>query len=757
MSIIWGRHRQRTSSGLVGSVCRDLAASVAIAFAAGPALSQSGSGVSVVSSEPERPGRPISARELAEVADIAAFAVSPDGHLIVYQVRNPIVRSNSIRLSWIVAPTDGSNARLATFDGGDPDLRVISNGLRLGELASPAVAWGSDSRSFYFTRRGNDGVQVWQAFVDGREATQLTHNRADVLVFEPSDDRNRLYFLVGRDRASARASDLESAGRGILVNDESIFEPRGNAISSVPGTFAWPECGTARFPLAGDNAQPACENALWVFDIRSLSERPASTAERTQWAHLVATGLSSRHGLTVGVDPPTDRLSSTGARATLVSVLPPEEAGPQPVQRLMATLHGRERHCGHQACTGQSLNLIGWDSSGTKILFSTIGERTDTITSGPRNYLYAWSPETDALQTIYGADGRIHHGIDSTSCQPSGTHVYCLLEAVNYPGRIVAFSLDRDPERIIADPNPWFEQAWTGRIDTVFWRDSFGDRVFGRLIYPRNYDPNTSYPAVVTGYYASGFLWDRHSEFPAGLFAQDGMIVLVYDMPFSWDIFARRRSHIDMTRESWRWSVIEHRPLDAIVSALSWMANHGLIDRSRIGITGLSSGAQVVENALIFSDMFAAASAATLTSHPATYFVSPASGRRIFEGMFGIPPGAPGASAGSTWNENSVGANAARVRAALLLNVADSEYYLTYPNFSALRDANRPVEMYVYPNEYHLKWQPEHVFNVFRRNDQWFRFWLQDEEDDDPVDGGQYVRWRELRIRRDRLESAGSN
>jgi hypothetical protein len=33
---------------------------------------------------------------------------------------------------------------------------------------------------------------------------------------------------------------------------------------------------------------------------------------------------------------------------------------------------------------------------------------------------------------------------------------------------------------------------------------------------------------------------------------------------------------------------------------------------------------------------------------------------------------------------------------------------------------------------------------VFQRNLDWFRFWLKDEEDSDPVKVEQYARWREL-------------
>ena len=65
--------------------------------------------------------------------------------------------------------------------------------------------------------------------------------------------------------------------------------------------------------------------------------------------------------------------------------------------------------------------------------------------------------------------------------------------------------------------------------------------------------------------------------------------------------------------------------------------------------------------------------------------------------------------------------------------------------YVALKEAGKPIEMYVFPDEYHVKWQPKHRHNIYRRNVQWFNFWLRGVEDPDPVDPEQYARWRKLR------------
>src|SRR5437879_9768253 len=63
-------------------------------------------------------------------------------------------------------------------------------------------------------------------------------------------------------------------------------------------------------------------------------------------------------------------------------------------------------------------------------------------------------------------------------------------------------------------------------------------------------------------------------------------------------------------------------------------------------------------------------------------------------------------------------------------------------DYVSLEDAHKPVEMLVYPDEHHVKWQPAHKYAVYRRNLQWFQFWLQAKEVADPVDPGNTPRGR---------------
>jgi dipeptidyl aminopeptidase/acylaminoacyl peptidase len=102
--------------------------------------------------------------------------------------------------------------------------------------------------------------------------------------------------------------------------------------------------------------------------------------------------------------------------------------------------------------------------------------------------------------------------------------------------------------------------------------------------------------------------------------------------------------------------------------------------------------------------------------------------------------------------------NVEKIRTPLLLNVPDNEYLTSLPLYSAMRGWKKPVEMWVYPDEYHQKIQPKHRYSVYLRNVDWFRFWLKGEEDPDPAKKEQYERWRKLReLQRDDLSKTDTS
>jgi hypothetical protein len=81
------------------------------------------------------------------------------------------------------------------------------------------------------------------------------------------------------------------------------------------------------------------------------------------------------------------------------------------------------------------------------------------------------------------------------------------------------------------------------------------------------------------------------------------------------------------------------------------------------------------------------------------------------------------------------------------MQLSDDEYIQSLETFTALREHGKSVELYVFPGEHHIKWQPVHRAAIYARNLDWFSFWLQGREDPDPAKAEQFRRWRAMRDR----------
>jgi hypothetical protein len=313
-------------------------------------------------------------------------------------------------------------------------------------------------------------------------------------------------------------------------------------------------------------------------------------------------------------------------------------------------------------------------------------------------------------------------------CAVRSDRAICLHETSTSPMKIVVVDLTDGSMETLYDPNPEWREVELTTVERFEWIDPFGNSRRGHLVYPRGFEEGVRYPLVITPYVSSGFLrGDLGDEYPIHLFAAAGMMVL--------DVAALI---VDARN-------LERIPMDfaGLVAAVDLLDDKGLIDRDRIGMGGLSYASLVTTYALLNSDLLEAAVKSVLSSPEAEYYLGSAFLREMLsdDRVFG---GAP-FSGSEYYDRLSLARNADRVSAPVLVHVSDDEFTLSVPALAALQDAGKAVEMHVFPDEIHQKWQPVHRLNIHRRNVQWFEFSLLDREDPHPVDPGQYERWRALR------------
>lgn len=179
--------------------------------------------------------------------------------------------------------------------------------------------------------------------------------------------------------------------------------------------------------------------------------------------------------------------------------------------------------------------------------------------------------------------------------------------------------------------------------------------------------------------------------------------------------------------------------LEAIEDPVRIAIARGIADPARIGITGLSDGSSTVG----FSRLFSAYAMSNCCWDTNLAMRVGPSAARIFYDM-GYPRTVDDSPAATAfWKGIAFTPNARHIRGPILVQVADDEYLSALQTFTALRELDRPIEMYVFPDEHHVKWQPAHRLAVYNRAIDWFDYWLNGNKA--PGRAEEVARWEAMR------------
>jgi dipeptidyl aminopeptidase/acylaminoacyl peptidase len=282
---------------------------------------------------------------------------------------------------------------------------------------------------------------------------------------------------------------------------------------------------------------------------------------------------------------------------------------------------------------------------------------------------------------------------------------------------------------VLFDPNKALAQD-LAKIPTQLlrWTDAKG-RTFTGQLYSARRSGDTSPPLFVTYYWCTGFVrGGAGDEWPLATMAEQGISTLCINAP-SFPPNADERYGIGQS---------------AVESAVHLLASQGRIDKSKVGMGGLSFGSEVTMWTLIHSDVIAAASVASPTTSAMYYLLGSNIGESFLSLLrsnwqLGTPDETP-----THWQQISPTLNLGNISAPILMQFPEQEYMFALGYAIPMMLSHR-ADVYVFPNEPHNKFQPRHKLAVYTRNLDWFRFWLQGYEDPNLIKKQQYAHWREMK------------
>ncbi|KZC18760.1 MULTISPECIES: Atxe2 family lasso peptide isopeptidase [Rhodanobacter] len=666
------------------------------------------------------PAETISPRRLLEVTDLGNPVISPDGRYVAFRAEQASIERNTYDTTWYVQGLDGQSPPRRVSDGGVP-LREYVSGL---VLPSPAV-WSPDGRWIYYRARLDGRVSVWRAAADGSGARAMTSDPADVRDFALSGDGQTLRYSVGATREEVIAAEESEYDHGIHVDDTVVIAAglfRSSKLDGRPTTQRFLGDWFSTGPLLAkvpDRWKAVDLTAMTTHDL-SASEPPAHTLIAADLspdlpAAPTKIALNSGDGRIAVLMPGRTEKGLLLSRDVELAMLPDRHAS-------------RPIRCMAELCRHRHISDIQWRSGSDEILFTA----TD-YDQGRAQSIYGWNVSTGTVRPIVISNGLVSGSQRywDIPCALSVDTLVCVAAEADRPPRLEAIDVASGHKRILFQPNMGLEAdiAATVPARLIRWKDKQGREFTGQLFEAHGARAGHPPPLFVTFYNCYGFLrGGLGDEWPLATLAEQGISALCINAipEFRIDFVARH----DQGRA-------------AVESVVKPLSAEGRVDRARVGMGGLSYGSEVTLWTLAHSDVVSAASVSSMSVTPTYYLFN--SLRGAFRSnllklwQLGAPDETP-----ERWREISPVYQLGRIKAPILFQMIEQEYRMAL-DYALPLVRRHQADVYVFPDEPHIKFQPRHKLAVYERNVDWFRFWLQGYEDPSLVKKQQYAHWREMR------------
>lgn len=635
------------------------------------------------------------------------IALSPDGRDVALQLRQADPRTNTYCLVMLIVDVTTGDARVVDR-GGELIRRVQSiHGLTdypSGFVEPVVPQWSPDGQWIAWLRQDGNQVQVWRARADGGGAAAVTHQTVRPEAFAWTKDGTGI-VVASRPGIRADEAAIDDEGRQGFVFDDRFV----------------PFAGRRPFPRIG------APLTYSIIDVASAAERPASAED------LALMSPDAGH-------PPGALLAEQQSGMWVWTAAQSPDHINAPTMIKVGTGETERVICSDARC--DKVRALLWGRGGDKVIW--LNQTGDELS---RLALYRASLPDGHIQKV------LETGDALIGCIPAIAGLVCGHETSDRPRHLVGVDMTTGNMRVIFDPNPQFGELRLGTVQRLRWQNSLGIKTFGDLVLPPDHKAGERHPLIVVGYTSRGFLrGGTGDEYPAQLFAAQGFAVLNIQNavspgylagPKTWD----EASRLDL--ENWTYRKSD---LSSIEAGVAKAIATGMVDGSRVGMTGLSDGASGTQFDLINSHLFKAAVVSTCCDESFVINVLDGDGPlRWYRGM-GYPS-LTQQSAGF-WQPMSLRQNAARMTTPLLMQLPDWEYLGALESYRALKEQGQPVELIVYPDEFHFKWQPAHREAIYLRNVDWFDFWLNGKVDPDPAKAAQYARWQRLKAPQPQTSSA---
>ena len=679
---------------------------------------------------------------------------SPNGKWFVVVLRNGNLSQNTNEYSLLLWHTEN------IFAGGKPSV-LLTRSSSSNRAAIEDVTWLGDNETVAFL--GETPGQLRQLYtlnVRTRTLTQLTQSSGNVVSYGITPTGNAFAYV---SEEQLRPMFDEVANReGLVVSSQSLRD----LIADEKGGDTWSNSNEL-FVQTG-NDRPRRINLTDMLDIwAGLLDRPLLSPDG-KWV-LVKTVIAGKDlpdKWSQYSDPLLQHFISQGRlmqndysivdRYVLVDSATGEAS---PLIDAPLSPHGAEAvwspDSGSVAVGGTYLPLDDKDRPQHSMKRSTVfvaevavPTRKEIVVSSEDFKVLRWDVVTNCLVLAKGRENlgsnppqvqfckyRDEWIQDDKPVSARDRPAIRVTEGINEPPTLVADDALSKRHTILLDLNPQFRDLAFGKVEEIKWDGFENKQVKGGLYYPPDYIPGKRYPLVIQTH---GFIPDKFwidgpwtTAFAAQPLAGNGIMVLQADESLD---------DLDSPREI-------QRETTNLGLAIDFLADKGLIDRTRVGLIGHSRTCLYVMYMLTHSTYPIAAASITdgIDGGYFQYMVFANTDANAAAAIEGLNGGAPFKGALHTWLERAPTFNADKVQTPLRIVAPNGSALLCeWEWFAALTRLGKPVELIAIKDGSHILEKPWDRVISQQGNVDWFVFWLTGREDPDPSKAKQYQRWRSL-------------
>lgn len=496
----------------------------------------------------------ITPEDVVNTRNVGVVAISPDGQYVAYTVTHPRSEDD---------PPGGNFSELFVipFDGGEP--MQVTQRPQIG--ASPQ--WTPDGRLAFISRDAEEHpmAQVYAVGPTSGSWERVTDSPEGVMRYAFSNDGQNIFYTA-RQPESPEVADARARGYDQVVAGENLRHVRLYVQPTEGGErqLVTPSDVTVNeFAISHSGAEVALQLTPTPGIDDDMMFRSMHVAELFlgDIAPLVAT--EGKLG-PMAWSPNGHYVAYIGAT---------EMSDPLPHLIYIAQVGYETTHTPMPDYEG-TVEWLTWLDNDT-ILFNAV--------EGTRTAINTLNVHTGEIERIIG------HGLETSrtiSIAGDGDRFAAAVNSRNHPNELYTGSLSNGTWERRTNHNPWLDNRRMARQETIEWTGPGGMTIEGVLVYPLDYVEGQRYPLAILPHGGPEGIsldsWNTRALYPSHVLAREGYVVL-------------KPNYRGSGGRGPAFSMANHRDLggeefDDVLRGIDYLAEIGLVDPDRVGISGTSYG-----------------------------------------------------------------------------------------------------------------------------------------------------------------------